>query len=70
MLPTLNIAGDFCLVDKFHYSSGRNMKVGDLVVASKPGQPETFILKRVIGMVSQLPKSVIVLSSHRNLEAR
>lgn len=54
MLPTLNIAGDFCLVDKWNYHHGRRMKVGDLVVASKPGQPETFILKRIVGMVHMI----------------
>lgn len=52
MLPTLNIAGDFCLVDKWNHYQGKDMKVGDLVVASKPGHPDTFILKRIIGMVS------------------
>ncbi|CCG83948.1 protein of unknown function [Taphrina deformans PYCC 5710] len=50
MLPTLNIAGDFCIVDKWRFNRGRNMKVGDLVVASKPGHPDTYILKRIIGM--------------------
>lgn len=54
MLPTLNITGDFCVVDKWRYHHGKGMKVGDLVVASKPGQPDTFILKRVIGMVCKL----------------
>lgn len=62
MLPTLNIAGDWCLIDKLRYSFGRNLKVGDLVMAGKPGQPETSVLKRIIGMVS------ILESQSRNTE--
>lgn len=57
MLPTLNTAGDWCLVNKWHYRYGRNMKVGDLVVVSKPGSPDIFVLKRIIGM----PGDVVLL---------
>ncbi|ORY82155.1 peptidase S24/S26A/S26B/S26C, partial [Protomyces lactucae-debilis] len=50
MLPTINTAGDWCIVDKWRYRLGRNLRVGDLVVASKPGGDDIFVLKRVIGM--------------------
>ena len=51
MLPTLNTAGDWCLVDKWHHRHGKDMHVGDLIVAGKPGDPDTFILKRLLGAV-------------------
>ena len=53
MLPTLNTAGDWCLIDKWHHRNGKNMHVGDLVVVHKPGYPNTYVLKRVLGMVSK-----------------
>lgn len=53
MLPTLNIAGDWCLVDKYHHAYGKDLSIGDLVVASRPGHPEMYILKRLIGKVSK-----------------
>jgi mitochondrial inner membrane protease subunit 1 len=56
MLPTLQIHGDFCVVDK-SYKNGRGISMGDLVVARKPTQPGSWVCKRITGM----PGDVVLL---------
>ncbi|KAG4304146.1 hypothetical protein PORY_002510 [Pneumocystis oryctolagi] len=50
MLPTLNIYGDLLGVDKWNGKDGRKCRVGDIIVAIKPGTTNVRIAKRIIGM--------------------
>lgn len=49
MLPTLQVQNDFCIVDK-RFKYGRGIQMGDMIVARKPTQPESWICKRITGM--------------------
>lgn len=49
MLPTLNYSGDFVHTNKT-CGLGRGCKVGDMIVASKPTDPEQRVCKRITGM--------------------
>lgn len=49
MLPTLNYAGDYIHANKM-CSKGRNIKLGDMVIAVKPTDPTQRVCKRVTGM--------------------
>jgi inner membrane protease subunit 1 len=49
MLPTLNFAGDWVLVDK-SFRWGNNVAVGDLVSFKTPIEPGKGAIKRVVGM--------------------
>lgn len=61
MLPTIQTSGDFCIIDK-SYKNGNGIQMGDLVVARKPTQPESWVCKRVTGM----PGDVILLDPSRD----
>ncbi|KAK9234910.1 peptidase S24/S26A/S26B/S26C [Lipomyces kononenkoae] len=50
MLPTLHTVGDHVFLDKYNHRLGRNIKVGDVVVISKPTEEHTRICKRVAGI--------------------
>lgn len=56
MLPTLAVHNDFCLIDK-RYKQGRNIQLGDIVVARKPTDSMHWVCKRVTGM----PGDVILI---------
>lgn len=49
MLPTLNYTGDYVHVNKY-YRRGRNVQIGDLIVATKPTDPGQRVCKRITGM--------------------
>lgn len=49
MLPTLNYSGDFVHADKT-CQRGRRCKVGDMIVAVKPTDPDQRVCKRITGM--------------------
>ena len=49
MLPTLNFAGDWVLVDK-SFRWGNNVVVGDLVSFKTPIEPGKGAIKRVVGL--------------------
>ncbi|KAH3683056.1 hypothetical protein WICPIJ_005965 [Wickerhamomyces pijperi] len=53
MLPTLNSANDFVFSDK-HYRNGRDLKIGDCIVALKPTDPDQRVCKRITGMPGDL----------------
>ncbi|BFZ55761.1 hypothetical protein PYCC9005_002802 [Savitreella phatthalungensis] len=57
LMPTLQCAGDWCLIDKWRHARGKGVAVGDLVVVAKPGLTDVYVLKRVIGM----PGDVVLL---------
>ncbi len=59
MSPTLR-AGDSLLVDRRAYRRATPLP-GDLVLVLKPGEPDLFLTKRIIG----LPGEVVVLSNGR-----
>ncbi len=46
MLPTLNMSGDFLLID--YYS--KDYRIGDVVVAVSPVDPTMNVCKRIVGM--------------------
>ncbi|KAG5440562.1 hypothetical protein PCK2_000387 [Pneumocystis canis] len=50
MLPTLNVHGDLLGVDKWHGKNGKGCRVGDVIVAIKPGTTNVRIAKRIIGL--------------------
>jgi hypothetical protein len=58
MLPTLNVFGDFMLVEKWTQFSSRGYRQGDIVQGRHPykGHP---ISKRIIGMVCKLRRGLI-----------
>lgn len=60
MLPTLQVSGDFCVIDK-RFKNGKDIRMGDLVVARKPTQPDCWVCKRVTGM----PGDVVLLDPSR-----
>uniref|UniRef100_A0A060T5M9 ARAD1B13046p n=1 Tax=Blastobotrys adeninivorans TaxID=409370 RepID=A0A060T5M9_BLAAD len=62
MLPTLRAAGDYVHVDKLFHSRGRNCKVGDIIVAGKPTDPEQRVCKRITGM----PGDVVLVDPSAN----
>ncbi|KAL6944552.1 hypothetical protein ACO0RG_001289 [Hanseniaspora osmophila] len=49
MLPTLNSTNDYVHVSK-KYNNGKNIVMGDCVVAMKPSDPHQRVCKRVSGM--------------------
>lgn len=49
MLPTLEVLGDYVIVDKW-YRRGRGIQVGDLVTFESVIDPGEKVLKRVLGM--------------------
>ncbi|RKP31268.1 LexA/Signal peptidase [Metschnikowia bicuspidata] len=49
MLPTLQAHGDFVLAQKSH-RLGRNLEMGDVIVAVKPSDPDHRVCKRISGM--------------------
>lgn len=61
MLPTLQVHNDFCVVDK-HYKNGNDIQMGDLIVARKPTQPDSWVCKRITGM----PGDVVLLDPSRD----
>ncbi|ONH73896.1 Mitochondrial inner membrane protease subunit 1 [Pichia kudriavzevii] len=66
MLPTLQVHNDFCVVDK-HYKNGNDIQMGDLIVARKPTQPDSWVCKRITGM----PGDVVLLDPSRdNIELK
>ncbi|KAK9376675.1 peptidase S24/S26A/S26B/S26C [Lipomyces chichibuensis] len=50
MLPTLHTVGDHVFLDKYNHRLGREIKVGDVIVISKPTEEHTRICKRVAGL--------------------
>ncbi|KAF3793109.1 Mitochondrial inner membrane protease subunit 1 [Nymphaea thermarum] len=66
MLPTLSISGDILLVEHLSSRFGR-IKVGDVVVATSPLNPQTRICKRVIGLegdrISYHPNSLGIFAT-------
>lgn len=64
MLPTVQASGDFCVVDK-RYKNGNGIEMGDIIVARKPTQPESWVCKRITGM----PGDVVIIDPSRyNIE--
>jgi len=61
MLPTLHVSDDYAIVDK-RYKYGRNVHMGDVIVARKPNAPESWICKRITGM----PGDIILIDPSRN----
>lgn len=61
MLPTLNVSNDYAIVDK-RYKYGRNVKMGDVIVARKPNAPENWVCKRITGM----PGDIILIDPSKN----
>ncbi|VEU21891.1 DEKNAAC102846 [Brettanomyces naardenensis] len=53
MLPTLQVSNDYAIVDK-RYKYGRNVKIGDVIVARKPNAPESWVCKRITGMAGDI----------------
>lgn len=53
MLPTLNYAGDFVHASKLH-RFGRHCEVGDMIIASKPTDPEQRVCKRISGYAGDI----------------
>ncbi|PRT55133.1 Mitochondrial inner membrane protease subunit 1 [Wickerhamiella sorbophila] len=49
MLPTLHYTGDFVHANKLA-RRGRNCEIGDVIIASKPTDPEQRVCKRITGM--------------------
>jgi len=49
MLPTLSWHGDFVHVNKL-CRNGRNCKIGDIIIATKPTLPSQRVCKRITGM--------------------
>ncbi|KAH3664006.1 hypothetical protein OGAPHI_004720 [Ogataea philodendri] len=65
MLPTLAVVNDSAVVDK-RYKFGRNIEMGDLIVARKPTDPASLVTKRVTGM----PGDIILIDPSKNSLAR
>ncbi|KAG7869074.1 hypothetical protein KL918_000619 [Ogataea parapolymorpha] len=61
MLPTLAVVNDSAVVDK-RYKYGRNVKMGDLIVARKPTEPSSLVTKRITGM----PGDIILIDPSKN----
>lgn len=61
MLPTLQASGDFCVVDK-RFKNGNGISMGDIIVARKPTQPDSWVCKRITGM----PGDIILIDPSRN----
>ncbi|KAF6008585.1 hypothetical protein HII13_003909 [Brettanomyces bruxellensis] len=61
MLPTLHVSDDYAIVDKRH-KYGRNVHMGDVIVARKPNSPESWVCKRITGM----PGDIILIDPSRN----
>lgn len=61
MLPTIQTSGDFCIIDK-SFKNGNKIKIGDLIVARKPTQPDSWVCKRITGM----PGDIILLDPSRD----
>ena len=53
MLPTLSATKDFVHVDK-RYRNGKNVRLGDCIVAVKPTDPTHRVCKRISGMPGDL----------------
>lgn len=53
MLPTLNRVNDYVHVLKW-YKDGRDLKMGDCIVAMKPTDPQSRVCKRITGMEGDL----------------
>ncbi|KAG0677327.1 hypothetical protein C6P40_002639 [Pichia californica] len=60
MLPTVQSNGDFCIVDK-RYKNGNKIEMGDIIVARKPTQPDSWVCKRITGM----PGDIIIIDPSR-----
>lgn len=60
MLPTVQAHGDFCVVDK-RFKNGNGIEMGDIIVARKPTQPDSWVCKRVTGM----PGDVVLIDPSR-----
>lgn len=60
MLPTLNVNSDFCVVSK-KFKNGNGLEMGDIIVARKPTQPDSWVCKRITGM----PGDIILLDPSR-----
>lgn len=60
MLPTVQTRGDFCVVDK-RFRNGNGIEMGDIIVARKPTQPDSWVCKRVTGM----PGDVVLIDPSR-----
>lgn len=65
MLPTLQVNGDFCVVDK-RFKNGNGIQMGDLVVARKPTQPNSWVCKRITGMPGDV---VLIDPSYKSIES-
>lgn len=61
MLPTVQMSGDFCIVDK-RFKNGNGVNIGDVIVASKPTQPDNWVCKRITGM----PGDIVIIDPSRN----
>lgn len=53
MLPTLNSVNDYVHVLKW-YKDGRDLSIGDCIVAMKPTDPQSRVCKRITGMEGDL----------------
>lgn len=53
MLPTLNRLNDYVHVLKW-YKDGRDLQIGDCIVAMKPTDPYSRVCKRITGMPGDL----------------
>ncbi|KAI8913412.1 peptidase S24/S26A/S26B/S26C, partial [Gorgonomyces haynaldii] len=50
MLPTLNIRGDVCLMDRLSWKLFRRLEMGEIIVCISPLDPGKMIVKRVLGL--------------------
>ncbi|CCH59392.1 hypothetical protein TBLA_0B05650 [Henningerozyma blattae CBS 6284] len=53
MIPTINARNDYVHVSK-RYKNGKNVKLGDCIVAIKPTDPKQRVCKRITGLENDI----------------